>query len=89
MAEQPAYMLRWERCDRIAPHGSGKPIVCGHTPQKSGRVMNRGYAVCLDTDASRGGPLTCLDANSGRVWQATADGRVTRSHLADFADDDS
>ena len=86
MADQPDYMLRWERCDRIAAHESGKTIICGHTPQRSGRVLNKGYAVCLDTDACRGGPLTCLDANSGRVWQAMQDGRVERSHLGDFDD---
>ncbi len=88
MDEQPDYMLRWERCDRIAPHESGKTIVCGHTPQRSGAVLNRGYAVCLDTDACRGGPLTCLDAGTGRVWQALPDGRVDRRHLSDFGDGD-
>ena len=84
LADQPDYMLRWERCDGIVPHGSGKVIVCGHTPQQLGRVMNRGFAICLDTDACRGGPLSCLDANSGRVWQAMANGRVERSHISDF-----
>lgn len=84
MSEQPDYMLRWERFDDIAVHESGKVIVCGHTPQKSGRPANRGYAICLDTNACRGGPLTCLDAASGRVWQAGADGRVARAHITDF-----
>ena len=84
MAEQPDYMLRWERCDQIAPHESGKVIVYGHTPQRSGEPMNRDFAICLDTDASRGGPLTALDVVSGRVWQATANGQVTRSHLSDY-----
>ena len=88
MEDQPDYMLRWERCDRIAPHESGKVIVCGHAPQKSGRLLNKGYAICLDTNACGGGPLTCLDTGSGRVWQAMADGRVERAHLADFGDDD-
>lgn len=84
--EQPAYMLRWERCDRIMPHESGKTIVCGHTPQKSGRPMNRGYAICLDTAACAGGPLTCMDAASGKIWQSDATGRVTRYHISDFDD---
>lgn len=87
MAEQPDYMLRWERCDVIAAHESGKTIVCGHTPQKSGRPMNRGYAICLDTNACRGGPLTCLAIESGKIWQAGADRRVTRAHITDFGDD--
>jgi len=84
LAEQPAYMLRWERCDRIAAHESGKVLVCGHTPQISGRPMNRGFAVCIDTSAGRGGPLTCLEISTGRVWQATAEGKVERSHLSDY-----
>jgi serine/threonine protein phosphatase 1 len=87
MAEQPDYMLRWERCDNILPHESGKIIVCGHTPQQSGRPLNRGYAICLDTNACRGGLLTCMDATSGRIWQADKKGRVTRAHISDFSDD--
>jgi len=87
MPEQPDYMLRWERCDKIATHKSGKIIVCGHTPQKSGRPLNKGYAICLDTHACGGGPLTCMDAGSGRIWQADEKGRVHRAHISDFSDD--
>lgn len=86
MEEQPDYMLRWERCDRIAPHQSGKVIVCGHTPQKSGMPLNRGYAVCIDTHACGGGMLTCLDATSGKLWQADSGGRVCRAHISDFSE---
>jgi serine/threonine protein phosphatase 1 len=87
MDEQPDYMLRWERCDRIVRHDSGKVIVCGHTPQKSGRPLNKGYAICLDTNACGGGPLTCLDTLSGQLWQAEATGRVRRAHISDFSED--
>jgi serine/threonine protein phosphatase 1 len=87
MAEQPDYMLRWERCDNIAAHESGKVIVCGHPPQMSGLPMNRGHAICIDTNACGGGPLTCLDAGSGRIWQADATGRTTRAHISDFSSD--
>jgi len=83
MSEQPDYMLRWERCDNIVAHESGKVIVCGHTPQISGRPLNRGFAICIDTNACGGGPLTCLDAVSGRLWQAEATGRVSRFHISD------
>lgn len=86
MSEQPEYMLRWERCDEIAPHESGKVVVCGHTPQKTGNPLNRGYAICIDTNACGGGPLTCLAADSGRIWQADATGRVRRTHVSDFGD---
>ena len=87
MPEQPEYMLRWERCDQILPHGSAKTIVCGHTPQKAGRIMNRGFAICLDTGAGHGGPLSCLELNSGRVWQAQPGGRVERSHVTDYSEE--
>lgn len=87
MAEQPDYMLRWERCDRIQAHASGKVIVCGHTPQKDGRPLNKGFAICLDTNACGGGLLTCMDATSGRIWQADATGRVHRAHISDFSDE--
>jgi serine/threonine protein phosphatase 1 len=86
MSEQPDYMLRWERCDEIAAHESGKVLICGHTPQKSGRPMNRGYAICIDTYACGGGLLTCLNAGDGRIWQANAGGNVTSAHLSDFDD---
>jgi serine/threonine protein phosphatase 1 len=86
MFDQPDYMLRWERCDNIAAHGSGKVIVCGHTPPKSGRPLNKGFAICLDTNACGGGPLTCLDAKSGRVWQSERNGRVQTAHISDFSD---
>lgn len=80
-------MLRWERCDTIAPHESGKVVVCGHTLQRSGRPMNRGYAICLDTNACRGGPLTAMDVSSGKIWQASADGAVAASHISEFGQD--
>ena len=85
--EQPDYMLRWERFDSILPHESGKTIICGHTPQKSGRPRNRGYAICIDTHACGGGNLTALDVQCGRVWQADAKGRVTRAHITDFGEE--
>jgi len=85
MVEQPDYMLRWEPCDQIAPHQSGKTIVCGHTPQKSGDPMNKGYAICIDTNACRGGWLTCLELNSGRICRAKGN-RVEQAHITDFAD---
>lgn len=84
MVKQPTYMLRWERCDDLAAHKSGKTIICGHTPQKSGRPLNLGHGICLDTDACRGGRLTCMEVESGKIWQASADGKVERSHIDEY-----
>lgn len=86
MKEQPDFMLRWERCDNIQPHQSGKTIVCGHTPQRDGSPLNLGYAICIDTHACGFGLLTCLDASSGKLWQADENSRVEQSHISDYAE---
>ena len=39
------------------------------------------YAVCLDTGAGFGGPLTCLHVESGRLWQADDAGEVVTGWL--------
>jgi serine/threonine protein phosphatase 1 len=84
LEEQPDYMLRWERCDKMVAHESGKIIVCGHTPQKSGQPLNLGYGICLDTNACAGGPLTCMETGSGKIWQAMPGGKIERSHISDY-----
>jgi len=70
MNEQPDWLLYWESLDRLKPHKSGKRIICGHSPQRSGQILDLGFALCIDTAAVTGGWLTCLDVNSGRWWQA-------------------
>lgn len=84
MELQADYMLRWERCDRARVHCSGKPIICGHTSQKSGRPLNRGYLICLDTFAHGGGPLTGMEVETGMVWMAEENGKVRREHIVEF-----
>jgi serine/threonine protein phosphatase 1 len=79
--EQPDFMLYWEPLHDAAPHQSGKIMVCGHTPQRTGRPLNLGHAVCIDTWAHGGGALTCLDVQTGRYWQAAQDGRTSSGFL--------
>jgi serine/threonine protein phosphatase 1 len=81
LAEQPDWLLFWERVDRLKPHISGKRIVCGHSFQTSGEVLDLGYAVCIDTGAAYGGWLTCLDVASGRWWQANEKRRTRQGWL--------
>jgi serine/threonine protein phosphatase 1 len=81
---QPPLVLRWQTYNDPPPHPSGKVILCGHTPQKSGRPRNLGHAVCIDTYAHGGGWLTCLDVVSGAVWQSNEKREVRRAHLDDF-----
>ena len=86
LAEQPAYMLRWEPFDDPPPHESGKVMVCGHTSQKTGRPRNLGHALCIDTHAHGGGWLTCLDPRAGRLWQASERGEVREGWVDDYLD---
>ena len=83
MHEQPIYLLRWEFFNDPPPHESGKVMVCGHTPQRDGRPRNIGHAICIDTGVGKpGGWLTCLEAESGRIYQANQAGE-TRTGWAD------
>ncbi len=78
LAEQPGEALRWRVTDRetARPHGSGKTVVVGHTPQRSGEVLDLGFLVCIDTNCHRGGWLTALEVTTGQVWQADQQGRL-------------
>jgi serine/threonine protein phosphatase 1 len=81
LAEQPGYMLFWEKLVDPAPHVSGKIMICGHTAQKNGRPLNRGHAVCLDTWVYGAGWLTCLDTQTGKIWQANQQGQQRTGSL--------
>src|SRR5688572_1050231 len=79
--EQPELMLFWEFLAAPIRHESGKTVVCGHSSQKSGEVLDLGDTICIDTFAYGGGWLTGLDVGSYRYWQAdlrgqTRDGRL-------------
>ena len=73
--EQPDYRLFWEKFDYPAPHISGKIMVCGHSSQKSGLPIHIGHAICLDTWAYGRGWLSCLNLQSGQLWQANQAGQ--------------
>ncbi len=84
LEEQPELMLYWEKFEADWPqpaHCSGKTMVCGHTSQKSGKPLNVGHAVCLDTWAYGRGWLTCLDVATGIYWQANEQGETRTSVL--------
>ena len=84
LEDQPDFMLYWEKFDDPPPHVSGKVMICGHTPQRSGRAqVDIGHAICIDTNACRGGWLTCLDVDSGLYWQANQAGETRKAFLED------
>jgi serine/threonine protein phosphatase 1 len=51
-------------------HCSGKTVIVGHTPQKSGEVLDLGHLVCIDTFCCGGGWLTAMDLGTGEILQA-------------------
>jgi serine/threonine protein phosphatase 1 len=84
---QPDSELFWQPFLDRGPHVSGKIMVCGHTQQRSGVPLNVGHAVCIDTWAYGGGWLTCLEVETGRLWQANQKGDRRTAHLDDFLTD--
>jgi serine/threonine protein phosphatase 1 len=76
MNRQPAWLLRWEslRDGTPGPHVSGKPVVAGHSSQKTGEILNLDHLKCIDTFCHGGGWLTALDVHTGKTWQTNQQG---------------
>ena len=55
---------------------TGKTVVVGHTPQKDGVPLDKGYAVCVDTNIAQGGSLTAFDVMRRRYWQVDSSGHI-------------
>lgn len=71
LEQQRPQWLRWTHLSgQELPLSSGKLVVCGHTPQKSGLPLVRPGWICLDTFACGSGWLTCFDIASGVAYQA-------------------
>lgn len=84
LADQPDYMLYWEKFNYPPRHMSGKIMVCGHSSQKSGRPLVTEDAICIDTFAHGGGWLSCLDVQADMLWQANRDGDVRQLPLSEI-----
>jgi serine/threonine protein phosphatase 1 len=81
LSKQSPSVMRWQKFPPQRPHVSGKIMVCGHTPQRSGVPAVVPRAICLDTAAGHGGWLTCLEITTQRIWQANERGDVRESAL--------
>jgi serine/threonine protein phosphatase 1 len=84
LSDQSNDALFWNKFVAPQPHVSGKILVCGHTPQRSGTPINIGHAICLDTAACEGQWLTCLEVNSGKVWQANQQRHLRCSRIEEY-----
>jgi serine/threonine protein phosphatase 1 len=71
LSEQPETQLFWQHLNMFIPepHISGKTVIVGHTPQRTGEILNLGHLVCIDTGCCMGGWLTALNVDSGQYWQ--------------------
>lgn len=76
LEEQPDLMLYWEHFNYPAQHQSGKVMICGHTSQKSGFPLQTPEAVCIDTWACGNGWLSCLEVETGTLFQANQNGHT-------------
>lgn len=72
--KEPA--LFWQKYKNPGPHCSNKIMVCGHTAQLSGEPVSNTNSICIDTWAYGEGWLTCLDVESGKIWQANEAGET-------------
>lgn len=70
--------LLWQHLSLIVPppHKSGKTVVVGHTPQRTGQILDLGHIICIDTYCVGGGWLTAFDVDSGQTWQANCQGKM-------------
>lgn len=75
---QDEFQLRWRSLidEMPGPHMSGKIAVVGHTPDKTGEILDVGFLKCIDTFCYGGQWLTALDVLSGQVWQANDHGEL-------------
>ncbi len=69
--------LRWTHLTGYeVPLESGKRVICGHTPQRSGFPLVVPGWVCIDTFACGNGWLTCLDVDTNDYCQANQEGKL-------------
>jgi serine/threonine protein phosphatase 1 len=81
--ETDPQQLLWRPFEEIAPHPSGKRVICGHTKQPGGVPRDNDYAVCIDTLTVSTGWLSALNVETNWVTQADSEGRTRQFALGD------
>ncbi len=85
LAKQSNHDLFWQKIYPRQPHYSGKTVICGHTSQKDGCPVNMGHQICIDTWACGEGWLTCLDVETGKIWQTNQKSEVKIDDISNFS----
>ena len=73
--------LYWLTLSMAAPHFSGRTVVCGHSSQMSGRIVDLGHTICIDTGITKGGAITCLNLSDFSFTQSTNEGAISHGVL--------
>lgn len=63
--------LQWTTLSLAAPHLSGKTIICGHSSQESGRIVDLSHTICIDTGITKGQNITCLNLDTFSFLQVS------------------
>jgi len=75
LERQSGEWLRWQHLTGLEfPHPSGKRVICGHSGVGTDLPRLQSGWLCLDTLVHRGGYLTCLDIDTGELFQANQAG---------------
>ena len=86
LPKQSNHDLFWQKIYPRQPHYSGKTVICGHTSQKDGCPVNMGHQICIDTWACGEGWLTCLDIETGKIWQTNQESEVKIDDIKNFSE---
>lgn len=82
LASQSGEWLRWTHLTGFEQRWpTGQTIICGHTPQRSGRPLVFPGWVDIDTLAFSFGWLTALEVETGEIFQANQAGLYRTSWL--------
>ncbi len=88
LADQPDFMLFWEKWQGTRMHCSGKMMICGHSSMRDGLPGVSDGSICIDTRVyGHDGWLTCLDVYTGEYWQANEDSETRSGWIADLEPD--
>lgn len=73
--------LQWTTLSSAEPHESGKTVICGHSSQASGRIVDLRHTICIDTGITKGNYITCLNLDDFTFTQASAVGEILKGSL--------